>query len=96
MLEAFESQMRVCLFEYRQISGHFCIHRRREGVALLLWAFKVKDAWFLWLEEPGVRVISPWEVTPFNTTAYTEVAPSRGDFNQDKKNQTNQLLLDFH
>lgn len=39
MLKAFESQSRGCLFEYRQIKGHFCIHKRMEGVASALRAF---------------------------------------------------------
>lgn len=40
MLKAFESQIRVCLFEYRQIGGHSVSTIKREGVALLAWAFK--------------------------------------------------------
>lgn len=70
MLKAFESQIRVCLFEYRQIREHFV--SSREGRDLFFWAFKAKDVWFLWLEDPGVSVISLWEVTPPKTTVHTE------------------------
>lgn len=35
ILKAFESQMRVCLFDYRQIMGAFCILKQWQGVVLL-------------------------------------------------------------
>lgn len=75
MLKAFESQIRVCLFEYRQTIGHSESTGERKGVASLLGGFKGKDAWFLWPEDPGESVLAPWEVAQCNTTAHTEVAP---------------------
>lgn len=62
----------------------FCIHQRTEGVALLLWAFKAKDGWFLWLADPGASVISLWEVRPHKTTAYSEVVLSKPSSRQGK------------
>lgn len=46
---------------------------KREGVALLAWAFKANALWFLWLEYPGVSITVPWEVTTPTTTVYNSI-----------------------